>query len=190
MSTQKVYHLILNCTNHIDEYSHEYTESVSFDKCTNHIDEYSHEYTERISSSDPKLHKPKRVMLKDNRVYFQYFPSAFLKSVDRAIKKIKDTLRRTWEEHIKTYNPGEYFTKSNEMIHPWQWRHNGSDSVSNHQPRECLLSRLIRRRSKKTSKFRVTGLCAGNSPETGKFPAQWASYVENVSIWWRRHESF
>ena len=45
-----------------------------------------------------------------------------------------------------------------------QWRHNGRDSVSNHQPRECLLSRLIRRRSKKTSKLRVTGLCAGNSP--------------------------
>ena len=53
-----------------------------------------------------------------------------------------------------------------------QWRHNGSDSVSNHQPRECLLSRLIMRRSKKTSKLRVTGLCAGNSPETGEFPAQ------------------
>ena len=29
-----------------------------------------------------------------------------------------------------------------------------------------------RRRSKKTSKLRVTGLCAGNSPVTGEFPAQ------------------
>ena len=45
-----------------------------------------------------------------------------------------------------------------------RWRHNGLDSVSNHQPRECLLSRLFGRRSKKTSKLRVTGLCAGNSP--------------------------
>ena len=26
---------------------------------------------------------------------------------------------------------------------------------------------------KKTSKLRVTGLCAGNSPVTGEFPAQW-----------------
>ena len=59
------------------------------------------------------------------------------------------------------------------------------DSVSNHQPPECLLSRLIRRRSKKTSKLRVTGLSAGNSPETGEFPAQMASNAENVSIWWR-----
>ena len=38
---------------------------------------------------------------------------------------------------------------------------------------------------KKTSKLRVTGLCAGNSPETGEFPAQMASNAENVSIWWR-----
>ena len=45
-----------------------------------------------------------------------------------------------------------------------QWRHNGRDSVSNHQPHGCLLIRLFRRRSKKTSKLCVTGLCAGNSP--------------------------
>ena len=41
--------------------------------------------------------------------------------------------------------------------------------------------------SKKTSKLRVTGLCTGNSPMTGKFPAQKASNAENVSIWWRHH---
>ena len=45
-----------------------------------------------------------------------------------------------------------------------QWRHNDHDSVSNHQPYDCLLNRLFRRRSKKTSKLRVTGLCVGNSP--------------------------
>ena len=44
-----------------------------------------------------------------------------------------------------------------------QWRHNGRDSISNHQPHDRLLSRLFRCRSKKTSKPRVTGLCAGNS---------------------------
>ena len=42
--------------------------------------------------------------------------------------------------------------------------HNDHDSVSNHQPHECLLNRLFRRRSKKISKLRVTGLCVGNSP--------------------------
>ena len=68
------------------------------------------------------------------------------------------------------------------------WRHNEHDSVSNHQPYDCLLNRLFRRTSKKTSKPRVTGLCAGNSPVTDEFPAQRASNAENVSIWWRHHE--
>ena len=45
-----------------------------------------------------------------------------------------------------------------------RWRHNDHAGVSNHQPRDCLLNRLFRRRSKKTSKLRVTGLCVGNSP--------------------------
>ena len=30
-------------------------------------------------------------------------------------------------------------------------------------------------------------LWAGKSPGTGEFPAQMASYAENVSIWWRHH---
>ena len=41
---------------------------------------------------------------------------------------------------------------------------------------------------RKHKKLRVTGLCAGNSPETGEFPAQTASNAENVSIWWRHHD--
>ena len=53
------------------------------------------------------------------------------------------------------------------------WHHNGRDSVSNHQPHDCLFSRIFRRRSKETSKFRVTGLCVGNSPGTGEFPHKW-----------------
>ena len=72
--------------------------------------------------------------------------------------------------------------------HKLQWRHNGLDGVSNHQPHPCLLSRLFGRRSKKTSKLHVTGFCAWNSRDTGKFPAQMASNAENVSIWWRHHE--
>ena len=39
-----------------------------------------------------------------------------------------------------------------------------------------------RRRSKKTSKFRVTDLCEENSPVTGEFPSQRASNTETVSI--------
>ena len=75
-----------------------------------------------------------------------------------------------------------------------QWRHNERNGVSNHQPHDCLLNvgvsyhqlydclfnRLFRRRSKKTSKLRVTGGCDGNSPVTGEFTAQRASNAANV----------
>ena len=52
----------------------------------------------------------------------------------------------------------------NRVDEPLRWRHNGRDVVPNHQPHGCLLNRSFRRRSKKTSKLRVTGLCVGNSP--------------------------
>ena len=44
-----------------------------------------------------------------------------------------------------------------------QWRYNGHDGVSNLQPRDCLLNRSLRRRSTKTPKLPVTGLCEWNS---------------------------
>ena len=68
-----------------------------------------------------------------------------------------------------------------------QWRHNERDGVSNHRCLDCFLNRLFRRRSKEPSKLHVTGLCAGNTPMTGEFPAQRTSNAENVSIWWRHH---
>ena len=54
-------------------------------------------------------------------------------------------------------------------------------------PTIVLLNRLFGRGSKKTAKLRVTGLCVGNSPVTGEFPAQRASNEENVFIRWRHH---
>ena len=55
---------------------------------------------------------------------------------------------------------------------------------------DCLLSRLFRRKSKKTSKLRVTGLCAGNSPVTREFPTQRTRKAENDCtndglVYWR-----
>ena len=79
---------------------------------------------------------------------------------------VRPVMSRTWAQHRWTL----------------QWRHNGRDGVSNHQSHDCLLNGLFRRRSKKTSKLRVTGLCEGNSPGTGEFPAQMASNAENSSI--------
>ena len=90
---------------------------------------------------------------------------------------------------------GKNWSISENRTHSWmqcttlQWHPNEHNGVSNHQPRDCLLNRLFRYRWKKTSKLHVIGLCVGNSPLTGEFPAQRASNTENVSIWWRHHES-
>ena len=51
-----------------------------------------------------------------------------------------------------------------------QWCHNKRDDVSNHQHHDWLFNRLLRRRSKKTLKLCVTGLCEGNSPVTVNSP--------------------
>ena len=67
-----------------------------------------------------------------------------------------------------------------------RWRHNEWDGVSYH-PR-LFTQPFVRRRSTKTSKLRVTGLCEGNSQMTGEFPSQRPVYkAENVSIWRRHH---
>ena len=75
------------------------------------------------------------------------------------------------------------------MLRILQWRHYGRDGVTNYQHHDCLFNRLFKRRSNKTPKLHVTGLCAGNSPVTGEFPAQRASKAENISIWWRHHDT-
>ena len=82
-------------------------------------------------------------------------------------------------------NLPRYSGIANKLNVPWffarslRWRHNGSGCVSNHQPHDCLLNRLIRRRSKKSSKLCVTGLCAGNSPVTGELPTS-SRFIDDV----------
>ena len=93
-----------------------------------------------------------------------------------------------------------------------QWRHDEHDSVSNHRRLDCLLHHMFRRRSKKTSKCRVTGFCEGNPSVTGGFdlmtssccstvlkvrrqPTTWTNAYEliiallgtNVSVIWVKH---
>ena len=90
-----------------------------------------------------------------------------------------------WENHISYIS-----VKQPRLIGmTLQWYYNGRDGVSNPRRLACLLNSLFRRRSEKTSKLRVTGLCEGNSPVTGEFPAQRASNADNVSIWWRHHDN-
>ena len=82
---------------------------------------------------------------------------------------------------------GDAFRIAGHLWESLKWSHNGRDGVSNRQHHDCLLKRLFRHGSKKTSKVCVTGLCAGNSPVTGEFPAQMGSNAENAPTWWRRH---
>ena len=111
----------------------------------------------------------------------QYRKMAFL-GMSSEMRLTRDTLP-SWERY------GVSIVRILENIdHTLQWHHNGHDGVSNHQPHDCFLKRLNRCRSKKTSKLHVTGLCVGNSPVTGEFPAQRASNAENVSIWWCHHD--
>ena len=50
---------------------------------------------------------------------------------------------------------------SSKLQQTLQRRHNERDDVSNYRRLDCLFNRLLRRRSKKTSKLRVTGLSVG-----------------------------
>ena len=97
----------------------------------------------------------------------------------------------SWNVTCNVWHPGKHciMTCPDGYAFTLRWRHNGRECVSNHQPHDRLLNRLFRRRSKKRSKFRVTGLCAGNSPVTGEFPTQMASSAAKSSSWWRHHAS-
>ena len=98
--------------------------------------------------------------------------------------------RQTWKPSQDEVNAMIYYNPAcTEIYDTLHWRHNELDGVSNHQPHNCLHNRLFRHRSKKISMLRVAGLCEGNSPVTGEFPAQKASNAENVSIWWRPHDT-
>ena len=91
--------------------------------------------------------------------------------------------QKMWKVFLKGCNNWEYLQRHyNDVLIE-------SDGVSNHKRLEGLLNRLLRRRSKKSSELRVTGLCEGNSPVTGEFPAKRTSNAEKVSIWWRHHGS-
>ena len=67
------------------------------------------------------------------------------------------------------------------------WRHNDHDGVSNHQPHGCSLNRFQTQIKENIKAPRHWPLC-GEFTGTGEFPAQRASYAENVSIWWRHHD--
>ena len=73
--------------------------------------------------------------------------------------------------------------------HPFRslhWRHNDHDGVSNHQPHGCTQSFIQTQIKENIKAPRHWPLC-GEFNRTGEFPAQRASYTENVFIWRRHH---
>ena len=62
------------------------------------------------------------------------------------------------------------------------WRHNECDGISNHRRLDCLLNLLFGRRSKKTSKLRVTGICEGNSPVTINLKCMMSEICKSVAV--------
>ena len=109
-------------------------------------------------------------------------------SLIEPIPKMIATNRSNESSSCSKYNLDS--TRHNNTVNTLQWCHNECDGVSNHRRLDGLLNPLFRRRSKKTSKLRITGLCEGNSPVTGEFRSQRASKAEKVSIWWPYHGIF
>ena len=72
-----------------------------------------------------------------------------------------------------------------------RWRRNGRESVSNHEPHNCLLNRSFRRRSKKTSNSASLAFVRGfhrgpvNSPH--KWPVTPKCFHLMTSSWWQRN---
>ena len=117
--------------------------------------------------------------LKANQGFWNHFVNLRPKSINIPI--YRPSMR-------KKNTVGFVASLARKAVRTVHWRHHRRDGVPIHHPQDCLLHRLFKRTSKKTPKLRVTGLCEGNSPVTGEFPAQRASNAENVSIWWRHHE--
>ena len=77
--------------------------------------------------------------------------------------------------------------ESRQETYTLQWRHNERNGVTIHRLMDCLLNRLFRcKRSKKTSKLRVTGLWGGihrwpvNSPHKGSVTRKMFSFDDVI----------
>ena len=114
-------------------------------------------------------------------------------------------------KHIRWFLPSAYqwLVKSTQLwcdilcwmnyhiYHNWmrehntlQWRHNGRDGVSDHQPHECHTQPFIQVQIKENIKAQRLWPSCREFPGDRwiEFPTQRASNADNVSIWWRHHE--
>ena len=96
--------------------------------------------------------------------------SVVMRYQNNPVRLSKKPKKQTKVVHYLSHSHVRYHTYAR---YPLRWRHNGRDGVSNHQPHHCLLNRVFRRRSKITSKLRVTGLVRGIQREPVNSPHKW-----------------
>ena len=134
----------------------------------------TNEMWEQSSHPFVVIHNHRQVTLHRSRIYRGVTCSTVITATEHSsdIKLTKHTpefAREHWG--VCWDNLGGNWQRYDDILlyslgRPWkikslQWRHNERDGVSNHQLDDCLLKRLFRPRSKKTSKLCVTDLCAG-----------------------------
>ena len=71
---------------------------------------------------------------------------------------------------ISTFIMNKVIRMTNNFHSALHWYHNDRDGISNHQPHNCLLNCVYSCRSKKKTKFHITGFCDGNSQVISEFP--------------------
>ena len=74
-----------------------------------------------------------------------------------------------------------------------RWRHNGLDSVSNHQPHDCLLSRLFGRRFKKHQSSASLAFVRGfhRRPQIPRTKGQWrGKCFHSMTSSWKKTASY
>ena len=124
------------------------------------------------------------------KIYTLRFKNSFVYNITQAGHPSHDTFSKYYLKGQIYQGPPSYF---NWVPFKW-WSPHYNDVIMSAMAYKFTSLTILystvysRRKSKKTSnsKLRVTGLCAGNSPATGEFPAQRTSNAENVSIWWRQ----
>ena len=81
-----------------------------------------------------------------------------------------------------------YVLHSPNLFNTLLWRHNGRDGVSLYQPHDCLLNHSFKRRSRETSKLRLTGLWGihrwpVNSPHKWPVARKMFTFDDVIMIW-------
>ena len=99
--------------------------------------------------------------------------------IGECVNKIDCSCADTCQHEMLFWLGARYCCGAHQFV-SLQWRNNGPDGVSNHQPHQCVLKRIFECRSKKISKLCVTGLCAPH-----KWPVKRKMFpFDDVIMYW------